>query len=144
MQAALILIGAAIVAKKRTNGNFAWLLTKQSDEGGWEIPKVTVRRGESSVRAVIRMMAEQGGMNAKILEESLRQNGTTLVNNRSVPKRVIYYLMIQKSAGEIFGFRDTAWFDISKAVKSLELKKDIEALKNSEKILKDLTKRKKT
>lgn len=128
----LLLIGSAVVFRRTEDKKIEWLLIKQDEDSEWEFPKVTVRRGESSVRAVIRMMGEQAGMSIRVLSEPGRVNSTAVVNNRSVPKRLIYYLMIQKSAaGEIIGFYKDEWFDYQTASRRLESKKEKEMLKNA-------------
>jgi hypothetical protein len=57
MKPKTLLISSAIVYKKPDN-KALWFIIRQNEENGWEIPKTTVRRGESSVRAVIRMMGD--------------------------------------------------------------------------------------
>lgn len=129
-----LLISGAVVFKRTRNGKIYWLIVKQGDDK-WEIPKVTVRKGESSVRASLRMMGEQAGMNARVLEEAGRSGGSTTVNGKVIPRRHIYYLIVQKSVGEIIGFNEHAWHDYKKAMKALSLKKEKEILKQAKKEL---------
>ncbi|HLD90322.1 MAG TPA: hypothetical protein VI911_04810, partial [Patescibacteria group bacterium] len=68
-----ILIGGAVIFKEGRGKNH-FLLSK-NNEGEWEILKSTVRRGESSVRAVIRFTSEQGNMNTRVLDEVGRGTG---------------------------------------------------------------------
>jgi ADP-ribose pyrophosphatase YjhB (NUDIX family) len=130
-----VLVSGAVVYKKAKNGRRYWLIAKQSEDDKWEIPKVVVRKGESSVRAAIRMMGEVGGMSAKVLEEAGRAGGSTTIRGKVVPKRHLYYLMVQKSAGEMLGFNDHAWVAYAKAVRKLSLKREKEMLKNAKKEL---------
>ncbi len=139
-----ILTAGAVVCRKKTNGEYVWLLVKLSEEEGWEIPKVAVRRGESSVRASIRMMGEQGGMNARVIEEAGRFQSTAVVNGRTIPKRLLYYLMIEKSGGEIVGFKEYQWLDYAKAQKKLGSKREKDVLKEAKALLKEWLKKKKT
>ena len=53
-----ISIGGAIVFRSSRAG-YQYLLVKVKEDGDWEIPKVTVRKGESSVRAAIRLMGDR-------------------------------------------------------------------------------------
>jgi ADP-ribose pyrophosphatase YjhB (NUDIX family) len=62
----LVLVSGAIVFKEKRKKT-TWFLSRQKDTDGWEIPKVLVRKGESSVRAALRMMGEKGGMTSKVL-----------------------------------------------------------------------------
>lgn len=132
-----ILIGGAIVFRDN-RGKKQYLITKQKEDDDWEIPKVTVRRGESSVRAVIRMTTEQAGMSTRVLEEAGRTTGNTIVNNRSVQQKYYYYLMVQKAGGvDIIGFADSKWVEFADALKKVSLKRDKEMLKSSKDVLKE-------
>ena len=132
-----ILIGGAIVFRDN-RGKKQFLLVKQKEGDGWEIPKVIVRKGESSARAVIRLISEQGGMTARILEEAARLNGTLIINGKPVPQKYYYYLMLQKGAsGEVIGFNDFKWVDFDNAVKTISLKKEQDVMKNALDVLKE-------
>ncbi|HJY98569.1 MAG TPA: NUDIX domain-containing protein [Patescibacteria group bacterium] len=136
-----IFIGGAILFRDN-RGKRQFLLVKQKEEGDWEIPKVAVRRGESSVRAVIRMISEQGGMAARILEEAGRLNANTVVNGKSVPQRFYYYLMVQKAGGsELIGFNEFKWLEYGEAVKRLASKKEKDAMKDGRDVLKEWEKK---
>lgn len=113
------------------------MLVKQKDEEGWEFPKITVRRGESSVRAAIRMTGEQAGMNARVLEEAGRFSGFATVNDKTIPQKHLYYIMLQKSGGEIMGFERFEWLEFDKALKKLAPKKEKDVLKNAKSVLKE-------
>ncbi|HET7098978.1 MAG TPA: NUDIX domain-containing protein [Patescibacteria group bacterium] len=131
-----ILIGAAIVFRDY-RGKTQYMLVKQKEGDDWEIPKVTVRKGESSVRSVIRMTGEQAGMTARVLEEAGRSTGTIIINNKAVPQKFYYYLMIQKAGGQdAIGFNDFQWVEYGQAVKKVSLKRDKEMFKNGRDVLK--------
>lgn len=125
----LVLIAGACIFKEN-RGRLKWFLVKQNGEDEWEIPKVPVRKGESSVRAVLRMMGEKGNMSTKVLEEAGRFGSVTTVNGKKLPQRHIYYLMLERSqSGETIGFADSVWFDLSKSIKNLSSKREIAVLK---------------
>jgi|WetSurSiteA1Bulk_404760.scaffolds.fasta_scaffold27922_2 hypothetical protein len=132
----LILIGGAVIFKDYRKKRY-FFVVKQSDETKWEFPKVTVRRGESSVRAVIRVTSEVAGMNVKILEEAGRRSGVVAVNGKAVPQKHFYYLMILKSAGETLGFIDHAWLEYGKAMKKLSSKSEQDILKGTREVIKE-------
>lgn len=138
----ILLIGVAVLFKKSKSKN-VWFLVKKKDSEDWELPKTNVRRGESSVRAVIRMMGEQGGMDAKVFEEAGRSNGASMVNNKPVSNRSLYYLMMMKEGHEVLGFEDYGWFEYQKAARKLKNKKELAMLKSARDILKEVEKRKK-
>jgi hypothetical protein len=114
------------------------LVVKNKEDGDWEIPKVTVRKGESSVRSVIRLTGEQGGISARVLEEVGRSSGTTVINGKAIPQKHYYYLMMQKGgSSELIGFSSFKWMQYSDATKKLVLKKEKEILKDAVGVLKE-------
>ena len=137
----LIRVSGAIVFKDQ-HGRRPFLLVKLGDEDKWEIPKVTARKGESSVRAAIRMMGELAGINARILEEAGRGGGTATINGRTIPQKLYYYLMVQRAASEVIGFEKYAWFDYERAYKMLSLKREKDMLRQAKYILKKWEKEK--
>jgi len=137
-----MLVGCAVVFKER-GGKIQFLLNK-NDQEEWELLKSIARKGESSVRSVIRYTTEQGHMNAKVLEEVSRSSVPTVINGRSVNQKFLYYVMFYKVGGEMIGFSDVAWFDYSSSIKKLKNKKDIDALKKANLYIKVWKKDKKT
>lgn len=132
-----ISIGGAVVFRDY-RGKRQFLMVQQKEDSDWEIPKITVRRGESSVRAVIRMISEQGGMSARVLEEAGRGSGTTVVNGRSVPQKIYYYIMLQKSGStDAIGFFKTKWMEYGDAIRKLQLKREKDMLKATKDYLKE-------
>lgn len=137
-----VLVGCAVVykqPKKRSNDTF-WFIVKTNDDSDWEIPKTMVRRGESSVRSVIRLTQEQGSMRTKVLEEVGRANSVGRVNGKAVTQKYLYYLMHCKDVGEIMGFSEYQWVEHKKALKMLTLKRDINMLKDAKNLLKQVEK----
>lgn len=130
-----ILISGAIVFKD-ARGKRQWLIVRGGKEDKWEIPKITVRKGESSVRASLRLTGEMAGMNARILEEAGRGTGVATINGRSVPQKLYYYLLMQKAGSEIIGFEEFQWLVYEKAHKILFLKREKDMLKSAKEVLK--------
>lgn len=123
---------------RENRGKRQFLLVRQKGDVDWEIPKVTVRKGESSVRAVIRLASEQGGMAVRVLEEAGRSTGTTIVNGKSIPQKFYYYLMLQKGgSSELIGFDEFKWLDYGDAVKKTGSKKEKDMLKAGKDVLKE-------
>ena len=132
-----IIIGGAVIFKEN-RGKRQFLLVKGKDAQDWEIPKVTVRRGESSVRAVIRLASEQGGMAVRVLEEAGRFAGSTIVNAKSIPQKFYYYLMLQKGgSSDLIGFDEFKWLDYSDALKKIGLKREKDMLNEAKDVLKE-------
>jgi len=131
----VLISGACLFREPR--GKRRWFIVKQSDVEGWEIPKVLVRKGESSVRAVLRMMGEKGGITARVLEEVGRAGGVATTNGKTLPQRHIYYLMLTKLASsDSIGFPEFAWLEYSQAVKRLTSKREKTMLKSATIVLK--------
>lgn len=130
-----ILVSGAVVFRDY-RGKQGWLMVKQSEELGWEIAKVMVRRGESSVHAVIRMTGEQAGMTTRVLEEAGRINTTSNANGKAINKRLIYYLMQLRSASEVIGFADYKWAEYGEALRKLASKKEQLMLRQAKEELK--------
>lgn len=132
-----ISIGGAVLFRDN-RGKRQFLLVKNKEDSDWEIPKVTVRRGESSVRAVIRMISEQGGMSARVLEEAGRYSGNIIVNGKSIPQKNYYYLMAQRAGGqELIGFNEFKWMEFADASKKVSSKKEKDILKSAKDVLKE-------
>jgi ADP-ribose pyrophosphatase YjhB (NUDIX family) len=133
-----ILVGGSVVYKK-DNGKITWFVIKE--EGGeWELPKTLVRRGESSVRSVIRAMSEQAGMKAKVLEEAGRGSRAVMHNNKPTDQKIIYYLLVERGGGEVLGFDESQWMDYAKAVKKLD-KKEQKVLQQARDLQKEVEKK---
>jgi ADP-ribose pyrophosphatase YjhB (NUDIX family) len=138
-----LLVSGAVVAKIES-GKIKWFLTKQAKTNDWEIPKVVVRKGESSVRAALRIMGEKGAMTTRVLEEAGRAGGVTTVGDKTVPQRHIYYLMIlRQTAGEAIGFEESAWYDFGVAGRKLASKRESSILKQAKGILEEWRKARK-
>ena len=126
----IILVSGAVLLREQS-GKIQWFLSKEPDSDNWELPSVLVRKGESSVRAILRIMGEKGGMTTKVLEEVGRVGGVKTVNNKTQTQRQIYYLMILKStANEAIGFSESAWLEYAKASRRLSSKREKTILKN--------------
>jgi len=137
-----LLVSGAIVFKDY-HGNRRWLLIKNPKDGRWEIPKITVRRGESSVRASLRMTGEMAGMNTRVLEEAGRTSGATVINGKSIPVKYYYYLLVYKSGGETIGFEAFEWMDYAKAIKKVDLKREKDMLRGAKTVLREWEKERK-
>lgn len=132
----LVLVAGAVVFREQ-HDKPEWFLIKHQDEDAWEIPKVAVRKGESSVRAALRMMGEKAFMTTRVLEEVGRAGGVANINGKAVPQRHLYYLMLSKSPSkETIGFPGSRWFDYVQANKKLSSKREKTMLKEAKEIYK--------
>ncbi|MBU0572804.1 NUDIX domain-containing protein [Patescibacteria group bacterium] len=147
----LVLISGAIVYRA-IRGKKRWFLARQSDESDeWEIPKIIARKAESSARAAMRLMMEQGGINTQVLEEAGRAGGSATINGKVVPQRHLYYIMLLKEIEEeegekkggreeeevkVIGFEESGWFEYAQAVRKLRSKRERLMLKQARQELK--------
>lgn len=158
MNTDLVLISGAIVYRA-TKGKKRWFLAKQSGEDGdWEIPKIVVRKAESSARGAMRLMLEQMDMDTQVLEEAGRAGGSATINGKVVPQRHLYYIMLFKEREEeeegegekgkkeereereereeiVIGFDDYGWFEYAQAVRMLRSKRERLMIKQGRKEL---------
>lgn len=125
-----MLVGGAVVFKRAHGGHAEWLLVDE-EEKGWEIIKAVVRKDESSVRAVLRVMGEQGGMSCRVLEEVGRIEDTLEVNGKKTNRKIIYYLVLSKGGDELMGFGKSAWLDFGLALKRVSWEKEKVILKQA-------------
>lgn len=115
---------------KEYRGRRTWLIAKPKEDSEWELPRIISRKAESSARGAIRMCGEQLGISAQVLEEAGRAGGVTTVNDKTVPQKHLYYLMIVLDmSGEALAFFDTKWLDYAQAVRKLPQKRDRQMLK---------------
>jgi hypothetical protein len=136
----IVLIGVALVYRNQKD-SLEWFISKKQDSEEWELPKVLVRKGDSSVRATLRLMGEKGAMNVRVLEEVGRAGGSATVNGKSVSQRYLYYLQVLKSSSEeAIGFSEYLWGDYSKVVKKLSSKREQAMLKSAVKMVKEIKK----
>ena len=136
MNKSLVLVSGAIVFKEKRK-KISWFVSMQKETGGWEIPKVLVRKGESSVRAALRMMGEKGGMTTRVLEEVGRAGEAATVNGKLISKRHIYYLMLLRSGlDEAIGFENYEWWDYARAVRALTSRREKTMLRQAREVLK--------
>ena len=148
----LVLISGAIVYRA-IKGKKRWFLARQSEDGDWEIPKIIARKAESSARAAMRLMLEQGGgMDTQVLEEAGRAGGSATINGKVVSQRHLYYIMLfkEKEEGEGEGegekkeekiedipveFEEHGWFEYAQAVRKLRSKRERLMIKQGRKEL---------
>lgn len=93
------LITAATIFRKK-KGAVEWLVLKSEVKAPGTLPKGVVRRGESSVGAILRMLREEKGMAVEVLEESGRLASTSTKEGSKVSEKVIYYLIEELASSE--------------------------------------------
>jgi hypothetical protein len=131
-----ILISAAVAFKDFPNGE-KYFVVKQPETNDWEIVKVIVRKGESSVRAILRIMAERAGLSTRILDEVGRSKSTVSNGKKMSTQLCLYYLLLVKTGSkEPIGFNEYLWLDYQKAIKKVASKKDAAMIKDAREMIK--------
>ena len=134
---------AGIVAYRDKKGGTEWFVIKTAESSGWELPKMDVRRGESSARAAIRLM-DDFGESARILEEAGRATVSTTSNGESVDQKLIFYLM-RRGIGGMVAIKkvDGKWIPYASAKRSLALVREQRILQQANAVLKTWTRKEK-
>ena len=137
------LITSGTVFRKK-KGVTEWLLIKNK-EGKWEFLKILVKRGESSVGAILRVLREGMGFVVEVLEESGRHSQISSKNGTKIQERTIYYLIEEK--GDRIKIeentREEKWFQHPQATKALGAEREKKILKKAREVLKEYLKKKK-
>lgn len=130
-----LIAGAATYRKK--NGKTEWLIVKEEEDGSWILPKGDVRRGESSVRAVLRSLSENMGIRSKVLEEAGRATVSTTINGQPSVQKFIFYLLQQREAEKKSDhYAEENWLSYSQARRSLGLEREKRILRQANDVLK--------
>lgn len=99
-----------------------------------ELIKGPVRRGESSVGAILRILREEQGMSVEVLEESGRISSS---------QKVIYYLIEQSAPADKQRItHQEKWGQYSQIVRVLGSEKERKILQQAKDVLKELSKKK--
>lgn len=132
------LITAATVYRKK-RGAVEWMVLKPEPKTPGELPKGPVRRGESSVGAILRILREDRGMTVEVMEESGRLS--------RAGEKIIYYL-IESSNGETPRSKEIQkqekWGQYSQVAKYLGSDKEKKMLSLAKNVFKELQKVKKS
>lgn len=87
------LVTGAVTYRDKDGGVEWYVVKSRLREDRWELPKSDVKRGESSVQAIIRHTQENLGVKATVMDEAGRLNVTTTYQGAPVEEKVIFYLM---------------------------------------------------
>lgn len=127
------LVAGSTVCRRRKSQT-EWLLIQAAKSGGWEFPKDAVRRGESSVSAIIRYLNEILGVRARILEEAGRATVSSSGNGETKEEKLIFYLACLTGGQVQDGYvrrKDIKWFPSVSAAKNLSSARERRILKQA-------------
>lgn len=136
-----LVAGATIFKKKK--GAVEWLVLKTDAKTPGVLPTALVRRGESSVGAMLRTLREERGMAVEVLEESGRILTASTRDGSKVAEKVIYYLIEELGSSERGRIpREEKWGQHAKVVKYLGSEREKKMLKLAKDVLKELARNK--
>lgn len=133
-----LITGSAVCRRRKSQTQ--WLLVRATKNGGWEFPKDSVRRGESSVSAIIRYLNEAVGLRARIIEEAGRATVSSTSKGETQEEKLVFYLAClaggQVQNGHIKR-KDMKWFSSALAAKNLSLARERRILKQANNVFKE-------
>lgn len=130
-----------LTAYRIINTKTEWLVTKTDKDSEWELPKSLVRRGESSVSALIRAMQDDMGLKGRIIEEAGRNSLVKKVDGEQVNEKHLYYVARTSVADETNGkFAEKKWTQFSRAQKLLGSVREQKILQLAQEVLKECRK----
>jgi ADP-ribose pyrophosphatase YjhB (NUDIX family) len=135
------LIAGAVAYREGKKGLVEWFLVKNAKDQ-LELPKTDVRRGESSVSAVLRYAKESAGLRPTVLDEAGRVTLTSSKNGEDIDEKLIFYL-IQNKGQEPGLFIEGTWLKYPLAKKKLTLVREQKMLSQANDAVKQWTQKKK-
>lgn len=136
-----LISGAAIWRKNR--GITEWLVVKEKNINEWELPKGDVRRGESSVGAIIRVLREDTGIAARVLEEAGRVSLSLQKNGQKKSGHAIFYLANQVARLSHPRILEERWLPLTSACRLIKKAKEKKILKQANSVFREWKKQKK-
>ena len=127
-----------IIFKKESNHLYI-LVTQHSGHHGWIFPKGWIDKGEDVETTALREVREEGGVEAKILEELPSVEYFYQNAGNKVKKKVTYFLM-EYVSGDIvdhdWEVEDSEWVPIEKVDKKLSFKSDRQVFQKAKNLMK--------
>jgi 8-oxo-dGTP pyrophosphatase MutT (NUDIX family) len=115
-----------IVFKKEKNKTFV-LVTQHSGHHGWVFPKGLIDEGEDKTKTALREVKEEGGVEAKIIQELPAVEYFYKFENQTIKKKVTYFLM-EYISGNIedhdWEMEDAQWLEVDQVEERLTYKTD--------------------
>ena len=132
---------AGLTAYRIQGTKTEWLVAKATKDSDWELPKSGVRRGESSVSALIRAMGEDMGLKGRVIEEAGRTSLAKTVDGEQVNEKLLFYIVRTIGAEETKGkFAEKKWTGFAQAHKLLGLVREQKMLQQAAEVLKECRK----
>lgn len=115
-----------IVFKKERNQTYI-LVTQHSAHHGWVFPKGLIDEGETTETTALREVKEEGGVEAKIIKQLEPVEYFYKLENQTIKKKVIYFLM-EYVSGDIadhdWEMEAAEWLEFDKVEERLTYKSD--------------------
>ena len=118
-----------------------WFVVKADKDSDWELPKSSVRRGESSVSALIRAMQEEIGIKGRVIEEAGRTSLSKIADGEAVNEKLLFYVVkISGAEDEKSRYSLVRWAQYGQAKKLLSLVREQKMLEQAQEVLKQCRK----
>jgi 8-oxo-dGTP pyrophosphatase MutT (NUDIX family) len=138
--------GGAVFRKLKTKNEklkTEWLLIRPSGKKRWQLPKGLIDEGESSRKAALREVREEGGAETEVLEKIDTIKIFFHYHYEGAPKELVlktitFYLMRylkDTKEGPDFEVEKVSWLPFEEAYKTLTFTSEKKVLKKAEKIL---------
>ncbi len=124
---------------KKEDSQIHILLTKHSQHHGWVFPKGLIDPGEDRQTTAVREVKEEGGVEAKIVQEFSPIEYFYKLEGQLVKKKVTYFLMEYLSgdpADHDWEMEDAQWIPSDEVEGTLSFKSDKEIFRKARELLK--------
>ena len=123
---------------KNENGKTFVLVTQHSAHHGWVFPKGLIDEGEDKEATALREVKEEGGVEAKILQELPPVEYFYKFEDQTIKKKVTYFLM-EYISGNIedhdWEMEAAEWLPVEKVEERLTYKTDKQVFQKTKNIL---------
>ncbi len=121
-----------------------WLIIKPRGVDRWQLPKGLINKNESSAKAALREVGEEGGIKAQIIERLGNQRYFYVWKGAKIFKNVDFYLMqylAKKKGGHDQEIDEAIFLPFKEALNRLTFKNDKEFLARGKKFLGQIKKK---
>lgn len=126
-----------VVYKKSINF-ITWLIIKPAGTDRWQLPKGRIENQESSQVAALREVAEEGGIQAKVVDKIGNQKYFFMADGKKIFKTVTFYLMeylSKASQSHDWEVEKAEFLPFAEAISKLSFKGDRVILNQGKEIL---------
>ena len=127
------------VVVKKEEGETYILLTQHSGHHGWGFPKGLIDKGEDKKTTALREVSEEGGVQAKIIDDLTLSEYFYKFEGDTIKKKVNYFLMEYLSGDPVdhdWEMEDARWIPLEKVGEKLSFANDKKVFQEAKKKIK--------